>query len=81
VTQELRRVVAFGSPRSQTFLMTQGIISKVEDRVLLGDFLIDHGNSGGPLLNMRGEVIGINRIWALIDTSKDPTNLGFIVVI
>jgi hypothetical protein len=53
-------VVAFGSPRSQTFLMTQGIVSKVEDRVLLGDFLIDHGNSGGPLLNMRGEVIGIN---------------------
>ena len=53
-------VVAFGSPRSQTFLMTQGIISKVEERVLLGDFLIDHGNSGGPLLNMHGEVVGIN---------------------
>jgi Trypsin-like peptidase domain len=53
-------VVAFGSPLSQTFLMTQGIVSKVEDNVLLGDFLIEPGNSGGPLLTLNGEVIGIN---------------------
>jgi hypothetical protein len=52
--------VAFGSPLSQTFLMTQGIVSKVEAGVLLGDFLIQSGNSGGPLVNLRGEVIGIN---------------------
>jgi serine protease Do len=53
-------VVAFGSPRSQTFLMTQGIVSKVESGVLLGDFLIQPGNSGGPLVNLQGQVIGIN---------------------
>lgn len=53
-------VLAFGSPLSQTFLMTQGIISKVEDEVLLGDFLIQPGNSGGPLMNLDGEVVGIN---------------------
>jgi hypothetical protein len=53
-------VVAFGSPLSQTFLMTQGIVSKVEPGVLLGDFLIQPGNSGGPLVNLRGEVVGIN---------------------
>lgn len=53
-------VVAFGSPLSQTFLMTQGIISKVEPGVLLGDFLIQPGNSGGPLVNLAGEVVGIN---------------------
>jgi len=53
-------VVAFGSPLSQTFLITQGIISKVEERVLLGDFLIEPGNSGGPLVNLTGEVVGIN---------------------
>lgn len=53
-------VVAFGSPRSQTFLITQGIVSKVEPNVVLGDFLIEPGNSGGPLVNLSGEVIGIN---------------------
>jgi len=53
-------VVAFGSPLSQTFLMTQGIVSKAEPGVLLGDFLIQPGNSGGPLVNLAGEVIGIN---------------------
>lgn len=52
--------VAFGSPLSQTFLMTQGIVSKVEAGVLLGDFLIQPGNSGGPLVNLTGQVIGIN---------------------
>lgn len=54
------QVVAFGSPLSQTFLMTTGIVSKTEDQVLLGDFLIKQGNSGGPLVNMDGKVIGIN---------------------
>lgn len=53
-------VVAFGSPLSQSFLMTQGIVSKVEESALLGDFLIQPGNSGGPLVNLRGEVIGIS---------------------
>lgn len=53
-------VVAFGSPLSQTFMMTQGIVSKVEPGVLLGDFLIQPGNSGGPLVSLQGEVIGIN---------------------
>jgi hypothetical protein len=53
-------VLAFGSPLSQTFLMTQGIISKVEEGVLLGDFLIQPGNSGGPLVDIQGRVVGIN---------------------
>lgn len=53
-------VIAFGSPLSTTFLMTQGIVSKVEDRVLFGDFLIKAGDSGGPLVNLDGEVIGVD---------------------
>ena len=53
-------VLAFGNPLSQTQMMTQGIVSKVEENSLVGDFLIDHGNSGGPLVNLDGEVVGIN---------------------
>src|SRR5262245_38581496 len=53
-------VVALGSPLNQRFLMTQGILSKVDDETLLGDFLLQPGNSGGPLLNMDGQVVGIN---------------------
>lgn len=53
-------VLAFGSPLSQTFLMTQGIVAKVENGVLLGDFLIQPGNSGGPLVTLNGFVVGVN---------------------
>jgi S1-C subfamily serine protease len=53
-------VLAFGSPLSQSFLMTQGIVAKVEHDTLLGDFVIQPGNSGGPLVNLDGHVVGIN---------------------
>jgi hypothetical protein len=53
-------VVAIGSPLNQKFLMTQGILSKVDQTTLLGDFLLQAGNSGGPLMTQKGEVIGIN---------------------
>src|SRR5262249_44579773 len=49
-----------GSPMNQKFLMTQGILSKVDEATLMGDFLVQAGNSGGPLVNRDGEVIGIN---------------------
>jgi len=52
-------VVAIGSPLNQKFLMTQGILSKVDENTVLGDFLLQAGNSGGPLMNQEGEVLGI----------------------
>ena len=53
-------VVAFGSPLSTNSIATQGIISKVEDASMFGDFLIKPGNSGGPVVNLNGEVVGVN---------------------
>jgi Trypsin-like peptidase domain len=52
-------VVAIGSPLNQKFLMTQGILSKVGNDIVLGDFLLQPGNSGGPLMNADGEVVAI----------------------
>src|SRR5437660_2300791 len=80
-------VVAIGSPLNQKFLMTQGILSKVDGTTMLGDFLLQAGNSGGPLLNLEGEVIGINtfgeanisgaiRIDALRDFVSSPELIG-----
>jgi hypothetical protein len=39
--------------------MTTGIVSKVEKRAIISDININHGNSGGPLFNSRGVVVGI----------------------
>lgn len=61
-------VLAFGSPFGLHRTVTQGIIS-AKGRGLGGDgtqeFLqtdaaVNPGNSGGPLVNLRGEVVGIN---------------------
>jgi hypothetical protein len=54
------RVCAMGSPLDQEQILTSGIISKVSTDTIISDVNINGGNSGGPLLNMNGEVIGLN---------------------
>ena len=56
---EGEKVFTIGSPLSQSKVMTTGIVSKVEKRAIISDVNINHGNSGGPLFNSRGTVIGI----------------------
>lgn len=59
-------VVAIGSPFNLDNTVTAGIISaKSRDTgeylpLIQSDVAVNPGNSGGPLINMRGEVIGIN---------------------
>ena len=57
---EGEKVIAIGSPLSQTRILTSGIVSKVEERAIISDVNINQGNSGGPLINMDSEVIAIN---------------------
>ncbi|MGB3478937.1 MAG: trypsin-like peptidase domain-containing protein [bacterium] len=57
---EGEKVMAIGSPLSQTKILTSGIVSKVEERAIISDVNINPGNSGGPLINMDAEVIAIN---------------------
>ena len=69
-------VMAVGTPFGLTRTVTAGIISNTDRAFAEGDIdgyetgwfnnwlqmdaAINHGNSGGPLINLRGEVIGIN---------------------
>jgi S1-C subfamily serine protease len=64
-------VVAIGSPFGLEGTVTAGIISALGRQIdstngfaiddsIQTDAAINHGNSGGPLLNLRGQVIGVN---------------------
>ncbi|MBZ5542827.1 MAG: trypsin-like peptidase domain-containing protein [Acidobacteriia bacterium] len=53
-------VVAVGFPLSQQMSVTTGIVSSVRPGAITSDVRINHGNSGGPLLNLRGQVVGVN---------------------
>jgi serine protease Do len=62
------RVFAMGNPLGLAGTVTSGIVSAVNREVgstpynyIQTDAPVNHGNSGGPLFNMRGEVIGINQ--------------------
>jgi serine protease Do len=75
-------VVAIGNPLGLDHTVTQGIIS-AKGRQLSGpglesflqtDAAINRGNSGGPLLNLKGEIIGINTA-----IRPDGQNIGFAV--
>lgn len=75
-------VLAIGNPLGQGFSVSAGIIS-ARNRTLSGsydDFIqtdaaINRGNSGGPLFNMDGGVIGVNT--AILSPSGGSIGIGF----
>jgi serine protease Do len=82
-------VLAFGNPLGFRFTVTRGIVSALnrpnpfaEDRRAPGEFIqtdaaINQGNSGGPLVNAHGEVIGINTF--LVSQSGGFSGMGFAI--
>ena len=77
-------VLAIGSPFGLDQTVTAGIISKKErdsqaftsfQRFLQTDAAINRGNSGGPLVNMHGEAIGVNSQIATLN--GDYNGIGF----
>ena len=79
-------VVAIGNPFGLGGTVTSGIISAVYrntgqggayDRYLQTDASINRGNSGGPLFDMHGNVIGINN--AIFSPSGGSVGIGFAI--
>ena len=78
-------VVAIGNPFSLGGTVTAGIVSARNrdinsgpyDNYIQTDAAINRGNSGGPLFNLDGEVIGINT--AIISPSGGSIGIGFAV--
>jgi serine protease Do len=80
------QVIAIGNPHGQSHTVSTGIISGLHRDVPIADqglffsdliqtdASINSGNSGGPLLNIRGELIGINTAM-----NKQAENIGFAI--
>ena len=77
-------VCAIGNPLAYEHTVTVGVVSFVGrklfdptlDNYIQTDAAISFGNSGGPLINSRGQVIGINSA-----ISRQASNIGFAVPI
>jgi serine protease Do len=77
-------VIAIGNPLAYEHTVTVGVVSFIGrklfdtslDRYIQTDAAINFGNSGGPLINSHGEVIGINAA-----ISSRAANIGFAVPI
>ncbi len=83
-------VVAIGNPFGLDRTATAGIVSALQrpitapngytiDHVIQTDAPINSGNSGGPLLNVRGEVIGVNSQISTAAGSSGNVGIGFAV--
>ncbi len=76
-----QKVLAIGNPFGFNRTLTTGIVSRVDKKrnKIQTDAAINPGSSGGPLLNMRGEVIGINQSIYNPDNNKSNIGIGFAV--
>jgi S1-C subfamily serine protease len=83
-------VVAIGNPFGLERTVTSGIVSALQrnvqapngysiDHVIQTDAAINHGNSGGPLLNSRGAVIGVNSQIETGGSGDGNVGIGFAV--
>jgi len=81
--------IAIGNPLGEQFAfsVTKGIVSAVGrtggpggniNDYIQTDASINQGNSGGPLVNIRGEVIGINT-WIASNSGGGSVGLGFAI--
>ena len=71
------RVFAIGSPLGVTDSLTSGIVTKSSRDHLYTDTQILPGNSGGPLIDAEGLVLGVNT--AVLSQNKSASGLGMAI--
>jgi len=77
------KVFALGSPQGFEFSFTEGIVSQIrggggaEGRWIQTQTPISPGSSGGPLLNSRCEVVGVNTLGSVATPGGGAQNLNF----
>jgi S1-C subfamily serine protease len=85
-------VVAIGNPLGEDRSVTSGIVSARQrrivapngapiDNVIQTDAALNHGNSGGPLLDAQGQVIGVNSQIQTANGSDGNIGIGFAIPI
>ena len=86
------QVAAIGNPLGLDRSITLGIVSALHrsltspegtpiDRVIQTDAALNHGNSGGPLLNAQGQVVGVSSAISTGDSGETNTGIGFAIPI
>ena len=86
------QVIAIGNPFGLDRSVTAGIVSAVQRRieapnrlsishVIQTDAALNHGNSGGPLLNAQGEVVGVNAQIETGGATQGNVGIGFAIPI
>ena len=86
------QVIAIGNPFGLDRSVTAGIVSAVQRRieapnrlsishVIQTDAALNHGNSGGPLLNAQGQVVGVNAQIETGGASQGNVGIGFAIPI
>ena len=85
-------VIAIGNPFGLDRTVTAGIVSALQrpiqapngytiDHVIQTDAALNHGNSGGPLIDARGEVVGVNSQIQTGGTTDGNVGVGFAIPI
>jgi S1-C subfamily serine protease len=86
------QVIAIGNPFGLDRSVTAGIVSAVQRRieapnslsishVIQTDAALNHGNSGGPLLNAQGQVVGVNAQIETGGAGQGNVGIGFAIPI
>jgi serine protease Do len=80
-------VIAIGNPLGLGGTVTTGVVSALNrdisetpfDDYIQVDAAINHGNSGGPLFNAEGQVVGVNTAFFAPDGAGGSVGLGFAI--